>query len=147
MLMASRIMVHISTILAIVVVIEYAVFSPAWKKSVTGKFLMSIFILFAFTLTTASLTILVGLTPWIVWLRFLTYIALVVAFLMIAILIVSIQEAAYQTEKDRLAEVARLTAATAVAATTASIHADAAADIAATAVREDKENGQVDHES
>lgn len=93
--------------MSMLVVVEYAVMSPAWKKTLTGRLLMSIFSLFAFTLFTASLTVFVGLTPWIIWLRFFTYVALTAAFLLIAILIAAIQEAAFLTEKDRLATLAR----------------------------------------
>lgn len=123
MLTASRVLINICTILSVLIVIEYALLSPAWKKTLPGRVLMSIFSLFALTLMTASLTIFIGLEPWVVWIRFFAYLALTFAFALIVVFIAAIQEIAYQDNKEQLRqeELARLR-------------------------EEEKDNGKVDHE-
>lgn len=98
-LLVSRIEMVFVTFLALAIPLVFATYAGGFRKTTEGRVLMGFFALFAFSLTTSTVTMLFGLTPWIIILRIVAYTSFSVLLLAVLWIIVRLQETGYRARK------------------------------------------------
>lgn len=91
-LLVSRIEMVFVTILALAIPLVFATFAGGHRKTSEGRFLMGFFSLFAFSLATSTVTMLFGLTHWVIILRVVAYTSFSVLLCAVLWVIIGIQE-------------------------------------------------------
>lgn len=98
-LLVSRIEMVFVTCLALAIPLVFATFAGGHRKTSEGRFLMGFFSLFAFSLATSTVTMLFGLTPWVIVLRVVAYTAFSVLLCTVLWVIIRLQETGYRGRK------------------------------------------------
>lgn len=98
-LLVSRIEMVFVTFLALAIPLVFATFAGGHRKTLEGRLLMGFFALFGFSLATSTLTMLFGLTPWVIILRVIAYTAFSVLLCSVLWVIIRTQEIGYRARK------------------------------------------------
>ena len=91
LLLISRIELVLVAVLAVSVVIVYAVVAKEWYKTWAGRVMMTVLVCFALALSTSVITLFSELTTWVILLRATVYFFVLLAYCLIITSIVVIQ--------------------------------------------------------